>query len=303
VGERFGRAPRPLRRRGGGHPRRTGRGPGEGCGRAERRRGRSGRPCRGSGGRRQGARRGRGRGRPSRRASAVGRPRLDLDDDPPRVVRAGAGLDPKRRGQRGSIVAARPRVPPADALHARGGRRDPCARASRPGRPHAERRRGGRPSRPARHVRRQDPVDPRGACRGRATRVRDESRRGRGARPRLLGDPRARVSRPARRARVARRDGRARGSRYRDADGAGGRPRASQRREPARGLPGGAALAGGDAAARGPARSIPAAGRDRVRARRQRRQGDEGLRDPGGDHVPRRRRGGVRGPRAAPARA
>ena len=59
----------------------------------------------------------------------------------------------------------------------------------------------------------------------------------------------------------------------------------------------------GAAAARRPARPVPAARPDRVRARRRGRPGHARLRDPGGDHVPRRRRRRVPRPRADPARA
>ena len=83
----------------------------------------------------------------------------------------------------------------------------------------------------------------------------------------------------------------------------GARPALARGRQATRGLQGGTALAGGDAAPRRSARPVPAARHDRVRPRRQRRARDQGLRDSGGDHVPGRRRSGVRRPRGSAARS
>ena len=94
-----------------------------------------------------------------------------------------------------------------------------------------------------------------------------------------------------------------------DALVAGARPRGERRhraalarpaRGRARGLPRGAALRRGAAAARRPAPALHRARADRVRPRRPGRARRARLRDPGGDHVPRRRGRRVRRPRVDP---
>ena len=199
-------------------------------------------------------------------------------------------------------MAPRARVPAADAVHARGRGRDARARAARQGDDDAGRRRDHGPPRSARHVRRPDPLDAGGARRGSRPRLRCQPRGGGRPRPRLLGDPRPVVPGTARRARLAGDHGRGRGAGGGDAHRQGSRRRPAASREPPRGLPRGTAVGRGDAPARGPARPVPPPRRDRVRTRRERRAGHEGLRDPGGDHVPRRRCCRVRRSRAAPAR-
>ena len=216
----------------------------------------------------------------------------------PRGHRAG-------RPCRGPPLAARPRIPSADAVLTPGRRRDARRRLARgraidPG----QGRRGGACRLP-RHLPGQ------AARRARVARRGDHAglplTRGGGRRlgAGVLHHPRALVPRPARRGgdrgcpselrAPARR--RARDKRH----GADRLP--PERGKRARGVPGRTALPRRGATARRPVHALPRARAGRVRARRRGRPGHARVRDPGGDHVPGRRGSGVRRPLERPRQA
>ena len=187
-------------------------------------------------------------------------------------------------------MAARPRVPGPDALHARRGRRDGRARRALGRHAPAGRGRLGGAGRPARHVR-QPP------SRGARRRSRRPARAGFGVRRaeeaaaaqgywRILRGVVRGAARCRRRAATRRGVRLARGRGVR-------RPRRTRRaaadRQCPGGVPRGAARPGRADPARGAAPAVPRARPDRVRPRGRGRAGHARLRDPGGDHVPRRR--------------
>ena len=226
-------------------------------------------------------------------------PRRGADDDRARRLPRGRGRGRARRRRRRPTLAARAGVPAAHAVLARLGRRDPRRRP--PGRRSARRRRsrGGRPHRPARHLRRPSTLLARG-CPGRdSCRLRRPQGRGGLGRRRLLAD------RPPDLSGAAPTCPRGGGRRTLCAARPGGHSRqfagrARARRTRARGLPRRAARRRRAAAPRRSAPALRRARPDRVRPRRRGRARRARLRDPGGDHVSRRRRSRVRRPRVDP---
>ncbi len=235
-----------------------------------------------------------------------GGPRGDLDDDLARRLRRGPRCHATRRRRGRTLVASGARVPPTHTVLAR---ERPTARSRSIGSGRGALDPGGRRDDRAdgssRHLRRTPPDGSRLARRGRAARLRSLTRRGGRLRPRVLGDRR----RPS----IAGSEGTSPGGRRPPRSsssplrrGTGVRSsgaalaRVEKRLEGFRAAP----LSNEETLRRaGPARSLRAPRLDRIRPRRQQRAGDQGLRDPGGDHVPRRRRGRVRRSRAGAARA
>ena len=168
----------------------------------------------------------------------------------------------------------------------------------------ARRSRGGRPQRPARHLRRPATLVARRLSRAATLAGFDvrERRGGRGAAGywRSSARPIGRSADPSRAAEADALFARSSGERH---ERAVRRPRSRRVERALEGFRAAPLARRRAAAPRRSARALPRARADRVRPRRRGRPRRARLRDPGGDHVPRRRRRRVRRPRVDPARA
>ena len=202
-------------------------------------------------------------------------------------------------------LAARPRVPRADQVHARRHRRDARGQVARRPPDHPGRGRTGCPGRPARHLRGEAQDRSRRRGLGGPPRLRRPARRAGRARARVCGDRLAELPLAAgcRRARPPERRPRGPRAGRRERERRGGGAGCEGGAGAARGLPSRTAPGRRASAPGGPARPLPPARADRVRPRRRGNPRHGSVRDPGGDHVPGRRRVLARGHRTHPARA